>query len=340
MSQERDSYVESTSIEGDDAADATLRPHRFEDFTGQTSIKDNLAVMVESAKIRGTALDHTLFSGPPGLGKTTLGHIISRELGVNMHLTSGPALERSGDLAGILSGLEQHDVLFIDEIHRLNPVVEENLYPAMEDYYFEIVIGEGPHARSMKLSLPPFTLVGATTRSGLMTAPLRDRFGYVARLDFYEAEQLEAIVTRSAAILEIGIDKGGALEIARRSRGTPRIANRLLRRVRDYAVVDGHATIDEDLAAYALGKIDVDSVGLDYLDRLYLAALVEKFDGGPAGLDTLAAAIGEERNTIEEVVEPFLLQRAFIQKTPRGRVATRAAFDHLGVALPTTGSLL
>ncbi len=340
MSDERDSFVESTSIGDDDAADASLRPNGFDEFTGQQSIKDNLGVMVESAKIRKTALDHTLFSGPPGLGKTTLGHIIARELGVNMHMTSGPALERSGDLAGILSGLEAHDVLFIDEIHRLNPVVEENLYPAMEDFYFEIVIGEGPHARSMKLSLPPFTLVGATTRAGLMTAPLRDRFGYVARLDFYEPEQLAIIVARSAAILEIGMNDGGALEIARRSRGTPRIANRLLRRVRDYAVVDGLDTIDEDLAAYALEKIDVDPMGLDYLDRLYLEALVEKFDGGPTGLETLAAAIGEEKNTIEEVVEPFLLQRAFIQKTPRGRVATRAAFDHLGIALPTTGSLL
>lgn len=340
MSDERDSFVESTSIGDDDAADASLRPSGFDEFTGQQSIKDNLGVMVESAKIRKTALDHTLFSGPPGLGKTTLGHIIARELGVNMHMTSGPALERSGDLAGILSGLEAHDVLFIDEIHRLNPVVEENLYPAMEDFYFEIVIGEGPHARSMKLSLPPFTLVGATTRAGLMTAPLRDRFGYVARLDFYEPEQLAIIVARSAAILEIGMNDGGALEIARRSRGTPRIANRLLRRVRDYAVVDGLDTIDEDLAAYALEKIDVDPMGLDYLDRLYLEALVEKFDGGPTGLETLAAAIGEEKNTIEEVVEPFLLQRAFIQKTPRGRVATRAAFDHLGIALPTTGSLL
>jgi Holliday junction DNA helicase RuvB len=340
MTEERNSYVESTPVGDDDAADASLRPSGFDEFTGQQAIKDNLAVMVESAKIRKTALDHTLFSGPPGLGKTTLGHIIAKELGVNMHMTSGPALERSGDLAGILSGLEAHDVLFIDEIHRLNPVVEENLYPAMEDYYFEIVIGEGPHARSMKLSLPPFTLVGATTRSGLMTAPLRDRFGYVARLDFYEAEQLASIVGRSAAILEIGIDPSGSLEIARRSRGTPRIANRLLRRVRDYAVVDGHATIDANLAAYALGKIDVDEMGLDYLDRLYLEALVDKFDGGPTGLDTLAAAIGEERNTIEEVVEPFLLQRAFIQKTPRGRVATKAAFDHLGIPLPTTGSLL
>jgi Holliday junction DNA helicase RuvB len=340
MTDERNSYVESTPVEDDEAADASLRPSGFDDFTGQRSIKDNLGVMVQSAQMRKTSLDHTLFSGPPGLGKTTLGHIIARELGVNMHMTSGPALERSGDLAGILSGLEAHDVLFIDEIHRLNPVVEENLYPAMEDYYFEIVIGEGPHARSMKLSLPPFTLVGATTRAGLMTAPLRDRFGYVARLDFYEPDELATIVSRSAAILEIGIDDGGALEIARRSRGTPRIANRLLRRVRDYAVVDGLDTIDVELASYALEKIDVDGMGLDYLDRLYLEALVEKFDGGPTGLETLAAAIGEEKNTIEEVVEPFLLQRAFIQKTPRGRVATKAAFDHLGVPLPTTGSLL
>ena len=332
----RDPNIESTLLEDEESLERSLRPSRFEDFTGQASLKENLRVMVRSAKMRDAALDHILFSGPPGLGKTTLGHIIAREMGVNIHLTSGPALERKGDLAGILSGLEHGDVLFIDEIHRLNPVVEENLYPAMEDNYFDIVIGEGAHARSMKLTLPPFTLVGATTRSGLLTAPLRDRFGYVARLDYYGPEQLASIVSRSAQILEVPITDQGALELARRSRGTPRIANRLLRRVRDYAVVDDLDRIDLELADYALGKLNVDKRGFDYLDQLYLDALVRKFGGGPVGADTLAAAVGEEKDTLEEVVEPFLLQIGFLNRTPRGRMATRAAFEHLDVPVPTS----
>lgn len=338
----RNSNIEHTQLGGaEEEFEQSLRPLGLEEFVGQVSIRENLNVMVQAAKIRGQALDHILFSGPPGLGKTTLGHIISRELGVTMHLTSGPSLERKGDLAGILSSLEEGDVLFIDECHRLNTVVEENLYPAMEDFYFDIVIGEGAAARSMKLNLPRFTLVGATTRAGLVSAPLRDRFGLVTRLDYYTHEDLTRIVSRSANILNMHLTLEGASEIARRSRGTPRIANRLLRRVGDYALVHQSKTIDQELAAYALSKLAVDSLGFDYLDRLYLDALVSKFDGGPAGLDTLAAAIGEEKDTIEEVVEPFLLQLGFIQRTPRGRVATRQAFEHLGIALPSKqGSLV
>lgn len=332
----RDPNIERTQLDADEeSAELSLRPSAFDDFVGQDNIKDNLKVMVQSAKMRGKQLDHLLFSGPPGLGKTTLGHIIAKEMNVNIHLTSGPALERKGDLAGILSGLAEGDVLFIDEIHRLNTVVEENLYPAMEDFYFDIVIGEGAHARSMKLTLPPFTLVGATTRSGLVSAPLRDRFGLVSRLDYYDQPALESIVHRSAQILEIGVTNDGAIEIARRSRGTPRIANRLLRRVRDYAVVQHADLIDQDLAQYGLTKLEVDELGFDYLDRLYLHALVSKFAGGPVGLDTIASAIGEERDTVEEVVEPYLLQLGFIQRTPRGRVASKSAFDHMKVVPPT-----
>ncbi|MEC9440670.1 MAG: Holliday junction branch migration DNA helicase RuvB [Myxococcota bacterium] len=322
----------------EEAFERSLRPAQFEDFRGQDHIKENMRVMVKSAKIRGESLDHVLFSGPPGLGKTTLSHIIARELGVNLHVTSGPAIEKKGDLVGILTALDEGDVLFIDEIHRLNAVVEENLYPAMEDNYIDIVIGEGPNSRSMKLTLPPFTLVGATTRAGLLTAPLRDRFGYVARLDYYDTDELAFIVRRSAKILAIGITREGSYEIARRSRGTPRIANRLLRRVRDWAIVDKIDEIDVKLADHALTKLDVDEHGFDYLDRLYLDALVIKFSGGPVGLDTLAASIGEERDTIEEVVEPYLLQQGFIQRTPRGRLATQASFSHLGI--PTQGSMV
>lgn len=330
----RDPNIERTRITSEeDQIEVSLRPLGFQEFVGQESLRENLGVMVRSAQKRGAALDHILFSGPPGLGKTTLGHIIAREMGVTLHMTSGPALERKGDLAGILSGLEEGDVLFIDECHRLNTVVEENLYPAMEDFYFDIVIGEGAHARSMKLTLPKFTLVGATTRSGLVSAPLRDRFGLVARLDYYDVEALTLIVSRSARILGLEVSLQGAKEIARRSRGTPRIANRLLRRVRDYAVVHDALAIDHELAAYALGKLEVDSMGFDYLDRLYLDALVVKFNGGPTGLETLAACIGEEKDTIEEVVEPYLLQLGYIQKTPRGRIAAKAAFDHLNVPL-------
>lgn len=323
------STIETTVQNEDFGVESTLRPDNFSTFTGQNSLKANLGVMVASAKKRNAQLDHILFSGPPGLGKTTLGYIIAKEMDVQIHVTSGPALERKGDLAGILTALEPHDVLFIDEIHRLNTVIEENLYPAMEDHYFDIVIGEGANARSMKLTLPPFTLVGATTRAGLMSAPLRDRFGLVARLDYYQYEHLAEIVTRSAAILEIEIDKSGAEEIAKRSRGTPRIANRLLRRVRDYAVVDDINIIDKKLADYALGLLDVDTRGFDYLDRLYLEALVKKFDGGPTGIDTIASAVGEEKDTLESVVEPYLLQQGFIQRTPRGRIATRVAFEHM-----------
>lgn len=338
----RDPNIERTRITSEEEqVEASLRPIGFQEFVGQEALRENLGVMVRSAQKRQTALDHILFSGPPGLGKTTLGHIIAREMGVNLHMTSGPALERKGDLAGILSGLEEGDVLFIDECHRLNTVVEENLYPAMEDFYFDIVIGEGAHARSMKLTLPRFTLVGATTRSGLVSAPLRDRFGLVARLDYYDTEALTTIVARSSRILGLELTHEAAQEVARRSRGTPRIANRLLRRVRDYAVVHDADFIDQDLAAYALGKLEVDAMGFDYLDRLYLDALVVKFDGGPTGLETLASCIGEEKDTIEEVVEPYLLQLGFIQKTPRGRVASKAAFDHLRVPQPTKqGSLI
>jgi holliday junction DNA helicase RuvB len=328
---ERNDNLKTAPVNEDEAFERSLRPQVFEDFTGQESIKENLNVMVKSAKMRSASLDHLLFSGPPGLGKTTLSHIISREMGVNLHVTSGPAIDKKGDLAGILTALEEGDVLFIDEIHRLNAVVEENLYPAMEDNYIDIMIGEGPNARSMKLTLPQFTLVGATTRAGLLSAPLRDRFGYVARLDYYAVDDLAFIVRRAAKIIDVGITREGSYEVARRSRGTPRIANRLLRRVRDWAIVHGKAEIDEELADYALTRLDVDQHGFDYLDRLYLDALVIKFSGGPTGLDTLAASIGEEKDTIEEVVEPYLLQQGFIQRTPRGRLATKHAFAHLGI---------
>ncbi len=337
----RDPTIESTRVDEDDDVEENLRPRNFDAFVGQNAIKENLQVMAESARKRGASLDHVLLSGPPGLGKTSMAHILAEEMQVDIHVTSGPAMEKPGDLAGILTSLGDNELLFIDECHRMNTVVEENLYPAMEDYYFDIMIGEGAHAQSMKLTLPPFTLVGATTRSGLLSAPMRDRFGYVARLDYYDEQQLKSIVERSARILGIGITDDGAHEIARRSRGTPRIANRLLNRVRDYAVVDEIELIDADLADHALERLEVDEAGFDYLDRLYLDALVVKFDGGPAGLDTLASSIGEEKNTIEEVVEPYLLQEGFIQRTPRGRIATASAFQHLGVPFkPSQNSLL
>jgi Holliday junction DNA helicase RuvB len=310
--------------------EATLRPRTFEEYVGQRQIVENLLVFVEAARQRGEALDHVLFCGPPGLGKTTLAHIIARALGVTLHSSSGPAVERKGDLAGILTNLQAREVLFLDEIHRLNPAVEENLYPAMEDYQFDIVIGEGPHARSMKIQLQPFTLVGATTRTGLLTSPLRDRFGIIARLDYYGVEDLCTIVHRSARILGIEIDQAGAREIARRARGTPRIANRLLRRVRDFAQVEGSGRIDRSIADHALTRLDVDPRGLDPMDRKLLSAIVEKFDGGPVGIESLAAAVGEESDTLEDVYEPYLIQEGFLHRTARGRVATRLAYEHLG----------
>ncbi|GMV41187.1 MAG: Holliday junction ATP-dependent DNA helicase RuvB [Myxococcales bacterium] len=321
----------------DGGQDGLLRPRTFEDYVGQGHHKENLRVFVTAALRRGEALDHMLFCGPPGLGKTTLAHIIANELGVGIHVTSGPAIERKGDLAGILSNLRERDVLFIDEIHRLNPAIEENLYPAMEDFQFDIVIGQGPHARSMKLPLPRFTLVGATTRSGLLTSPLRDRFGAILRLHFYTHAELQTIVRRSASLMDIAIEEDAALEMARRSRGTPRIANRLLRRVRDFAEVKGDGRITRDIADYGLGRLEVDQKGLDPLDRKYLVALIEKFGGGPVGIETLAAAVAEERDTLEDVCEPFLIQEGFVQRTPRGRVATPAAYRHLGVAVVEGG---
>ena len=330
----RNPNLERAATDDDETIDRSLRPQSFDEFVGQDSIKENLGVMVQSAKMRDDTLDHVLLCGPPGLGKTTMANILAREMNANIHVTSGPALEQKKDLAGILSSLEHGDMLFIDECHRLNPVIEENLYPAMEDYYFDIVIGNGPHARSMKLSLPPFTMVGATTRAGLVSAPLRSRFGQVARLNYYNFAQLSLVIKRSAKLLEIGISDHGATEIARRSRGTPRIANRLLRRVRDYAIVDGDGHIDGDLADYALAKLKVDDAGFDDLDRLYLEALTAKFGGGPAGLSTLASAIDEEKDTIETVIEPYLLQQGYIQRTPQGRIATRMAFEHMDVPVP------
>jgi len=320
------------------AIERALRPKTLADYTGQAKAREQLGIFIGAARRRAEALDHVLLFGPPGLGKTTLAHIIAAELGVNLRQTSGPVLEKPKDLAAILTGLERHDVLFIDEIHRLAPVVEEILYPALEDYQIDIMIGEGPAARSIKLELQPFTLVGATTRAGMLTNPLRDRFGIVARLEFYSADELAHIVTRSAALLEVPIDGPGALEIARRSRGTPRIANRLLRRVRDYAEVRAAGRVDRSVADAALSMLDVDAQGLDVMDRKLLSAVVEKFDGGPVGVDSLAAAIGEERETIEDVLEPFLIQQGFLQRTPRGRVATAKSWRLLGFAPPSPGA--
>ena len=320
--------------------DLALRPLSFDEYVGQDRVKDNLKVFIQAARERGEALDHVLFSGPPGLGKTTLAHIIAREMGVNIKTTSGPVIERQGDLAAILTNLEKGDVLFVDEIHRLNRVIEEVLYPAMEDYQLDIIIGQGPSARSIKLDLPPFTLVGATTRAGLLTSPLRERFGVAARLEFYPPEDLQKIVIRSANLLGIGIDTEGALEIARRSRGTPRVANRLLRRVRDFAQVDGKKIVDADAARSGLKRLEVDERGLDFMDKKLLLTIIDKFGGGPVGVDTLSAAVAEERDTIEDVYEPFLIQEGLIERTPRGRLATLAAYKHYGREKGVQGRLL
>ena len=318
----------------DAAAENVLRPRRLKDYRGQPAVHEQMEIFISAARNRGEALDHVLIFGPPGLGKTTLAHIIANELEVNLRQTAGPVLERPGDLAALLTNLEPRDVLFIDEIHRLSPVVEEILYPAMEDYQIDIVIGEGPAARALKLDIPPFTLVGATTRAGLLTSPLRDRFGIVQRLEFYNAEDLTSIVLRSARILELDIDEPGAREIASRSRGTPRIANRLLRRARDFAEVKGDGRVTGNMAGKALDLLNVDEHGFDTMDRKLLLAIIQKFDGGPVGIDSLAAAIGEERDTIEDVIEPFLIQQGFMMRTSRGRMVTRNAWLHFGMEAP------
>lgn len=327
-------FISSTQKEEDVVLDGSLRPSTLDEYIGQDKVKEQLRIFIQAAKERGEPLDHVLFYGPPGLGKTTLAHIIAAELGVQIRLTSGPAIERPGDLAAILTNLSPRDVLFIDEIHRLNRAVEEVLYPAMEDFALDIVIGKGPSARSLRLDLPKFTLVGATTRAGMLSGPLRDRFGVVARLEFYPPEDLARIVKRSAAILGVDIDDAGALEIARRSRGTPRIANRILKRVRDYSQIRAEGRITEEVAREALDFFDIDPMGLDRTDRRMILAIIDKFDGGPVGVDAIAAAISEERDTIEDLYEPYLMQLGYLDRTPRGRVVTRLGYEHFGRLWP------
>ena len=328
---EADRIISGQAKLDEDVIDRAIRPKLLADYVGQPQVREQMDIFIKAAKLRQDALDHLLIFGPPGLGKTTLANIVANEMGVNIRTTSGPVLEKAGDLAAMLTNLEPHDVLFIDEIHRLSPAIEEVLYPAMEDYQLDIMIGEGPAARSIKLDLPPFTLVGATTRAGSLTSPLRDRFGIVQRLEFYSVEDLTSIVERSAGCLNLELEQQAAFEVARRSRGTPRIANRLLRRVRDYADVRNGGVISVDVAKQALSMLDVDDAGFDYLDRKLLSAVIERFDGGPVGLDNLAAAIGEERDTIEDVLEPYLIQQGFLQRTPRGRIATSQTYRQFGL---------